>query len=329
LDFSPRAPIEELMAIFHRLLLPAFLTGIALVVTAAPASGSEPLTDANVTLASLKVNGKGEALVTYARSDGRVRHVLVWGALNARHPSADVPQVRFRWDYAGGWGKYRNGKYWARFKNRCRPYDGPPLPMLVAACKAPNGTYWTIQARQRRLPLLGFDPWLPYHSNWEFHVAHWSGALPVLEVHPNWTYDGRWQGLFGRYSYLGAPVYGFGATAKGVPKDKYGRNLYIDTLNSAYGPGWKRESGILTHQETGTFCHSFVPQRPFSGYPSQDIRPAAAGERHRITVGGPGVMPVMQVELAGLTHADRDRDHDFDAVFDQVMAGDRVCASER
>jgi hypothetical protein len=329
LDFSPRAPIEELMAIFHRLLLPAFLTGIALVVTAAPASGSEPLTDANVTLASLKVNGKGEALVTYARSDGRVRHVLVWGALNARHPSADVPQVRFRWDYAGGWGKYRNGKYWARFKNRCRPYDGPPLPMLVAACKAPNGTYWTIQAWQRRLPLLGFEPWLPYHSNWEFHVAHWSGALPVLEVHPNWTYDGRWQGVFGRYSYLGAPVYGFGATAKGVPKDKYGRNLYIDTLNSAYGPGWKRESGILTHQETGTFCHSFVPQRPFSGYPSQDIRPAAAGERHRITVGGPGVMPVMQVELAGLTHADRDRDHDFDAVFDQVMAGDRVCASER
>jgi hypothetical protein len=329
LDFSPRAPIEELMAIFHRLLLPAFLTGIALVVTAAPASGSEPLTDANVTLASLKVNGKGEALVTYARSDGRVRHVLVWGALNARPSSADVPQIRFRWDYAGGWGKYRNGKYWARFKNRCGPYDGPPLPMLVAACKAPNGSYWTIQAWQRRLPLLGFDPWLPHHSNWELHVAHWSGALPVLEVHPNWTYDGRWQGLFGRYSYLGAPVYGFGATAKGVPKDKYGRNLYIDTFNSAYGPGWKRESGILTHQETGTFCHSFVPQRPFSGYPSQDIRPAAAGERHRITVGGPGVMPVMQAELAGLTHADRDRDHDFDAVFDHVMAGDRVCASER
>jgi hypothetical protein len=311
-----------------RLLVPACLTAVALVA-ATPASGSEPLTDANVTVASLKVNGKGEALVTYARSDGRVRHVLVWGALNARSPSADVPQVRFRWDYAGGWGKYRNGKYWAWFKNRCRPYDGPPLPMLVASCKAPNGTYWTIQAWQRRLPLLGFDPWLPYHSSWEFHVAHWSGALPVLEVHPNWTYDGRWQGVFGRYSYLGAPVYGFGATAKGVPKDKYGRNLYIDTLNSAYGAGWKRESGILTHQETGTFCHSFVPQRPFSGYPSQDIRPAAAGERHRITVGGPGVMPVMQVELAGLTHADRDRDHDFDAVFDQVMAGDSVCASER
>jgi len=317
------------MAIFLRLLLPACLAATAFVVTAAPASGSEPLADADVSLASLEVNGKGEALVTYKRSDGRMRHVLVWGALNARAPSAEVPQVRFRWDYAGGWGKYRNGKYWARFKNRCRPYDGPPLPLLVAACKAPNGTYWTIQAWQRRLPLLGFDPWLPHHSNWELHVAHWSGPLPVLEVHPNWTYDGTWQGLFGRYSYLGAPVYGLGATAKGVPTDKYGRNLYIDTLNSAYGPGWKRESGILTHRGTGTFCHSFVPQRPFAGYPTQDIRPAAAGERHRITVGGPGVTPVLQVELAGLTQADRDRDHEFNSAFDRVMAGDRVCASER
>ena len=302
---------------------------LVVLVAAAPATGSEPLTDPNVKLGSLQVNGKGEALITYTRSDGRPRRVLVWGAVNALPPSAEVPQARFRWDYAGGWGKYRQGKYWSRFKNRCRPYDGPPLPMLVAACKAPNGSYWTIQAWQRRLPLLGFDPWLPQHTNSELHVAHWSGALPVLEAHPNWTYDGRWQGVFGRYSYLGVPVYGLSSNAKGVPKDKYGRNLFIDTLNSAYGSGWKRESGILTHKDTGTFCHSFVPQRPFSGYPSQEIRPPAAGERHRITVGGPGVTPVMQVELAGLTQADRGRDSEFNATFDNVMAGDRLCAGER
>ncbi len=301
----------------------------AILVAAPPATGSEPLTDANVKLGSLQVNGKGEALITYTRSDGRPRRVLVWGAVNALPPSAEVPQVRFRWDYAGGWGKYRQGKYWTRFKNRCRPYDGPPLPMLVAACKAPNGSYWTIQAWQRRLPLLGFDPWLAHHTNWELHVAHWSGALPVLEAYPNWTYDGRWQGVFGRYSYLGAPVYGLSSNAKGVPKDKYGRNLYIDTLNSAYGSGWKRESGILTHKGTGTFCHSFVPQRPFPGYPTQDIRPPAPGERHRITVGGPGVTPVMQVELAGLTQADRGRDSEFNAAFDRIMARDRSCAGER
>jgi hypothetical protein len=299
------------------------------VVLAAPASGSELIQDANAQLLSLQVNGKGEALVTYRRPDGNVRHVLAWGAVNARAPSEDVSQVRFRWDYAGGWGKYRNGKYWQTFRSRCAPYDGPALPMLIAACKAPNGSYWTVQAWQRRLPLLGFDPWLPAQSNRELHLAHFSGELPKLEAYANWTYNGRWQGLFGRYSYLGQPIFGFGANAKGVPKDRYGRNLYIDTFNSAYGPGWKRESGILTHRGTGTFCHSFVPQKPFAGYPNQDVRPAAAGEKYRVTVGGPGVMPVMQVEVAGLTRADLGRDAEIDAVFDKVMAGDRTCASER
>jgi hypothetical protein len=72
-----------------------------------------------------------------------------------------------------------------------------------------------------------------------------------------------------------------------------------------------------------------VPQRPFAGYPSQEVRPAAPGERHRITVGGPGVLPVMQVELSGLTRADAHRDAEFNSVFDQVMAGDRTCAGER
>jgi hypothetical protein len=318
-----------MMRILLRLLAPACLAAAVLAVDASPVPASELVQDANVTGLSLKVNAKGEALLTYQRSNGSVRRVLVWGALNARPPSAEIPQVRFKWDYAGGWGKYRNGKYWMGFKDGCRPYDGPPLAMLVAACKAPNGTYWTIQAWQRRLPLLGFDPWLPHHANWELHVAHWSGPLPVLEVSPNWTYDGKWQGVFGRYRYLGSPVYGFGATAKGVPKDKYGRNLFIDTLNSAYGPGWKRESGILTHKGTGTFCHSFVPQRPFAGYPSQEIRPPASGERYRITVGGPGVTPVMQVEVPGLEDSDRPRDADFNAVFDRIMEGDRLCARER
>jgi hypothetical protein len=302
---------------------------VSAVVLAAPASGSELIQDSNAQLLSLQVNGKGEALVTYRRADGSVRHVLAWGAINARAPSEEVPQVRFRWDYAGGWGKYHNGKYWQTFRKACVPYDGPAVPMLVAACKAPNGSYWTVQAWQRRLPLLGFDPWLPAQSSWELHLAHFSGELPKLEVYANWTYNGRWQGLFGRYSYLGQPIFGFGANAKGVPKDKYGRNLYIDTFNSAYGPGWKRESGILTHRGTGTFCHSFVPQKPFAGYPSQDLRPAAAGERYRVTVGGPGVMPVMQAEVAGLSRSDLARDGDIDAVFDKVMAGDRTCASER
>src|SRR3970040_1709124 len=106
------------MRFLLRLLMPAVLAASVLGASSTPAGGSQPLWDANVALLSFKVNGKGEALVTYRRSDGLVRHVLVWGALNARAPSADVPQGRLRWDYAGGWGKYRDGKYWTRFKKR-------------------------------------------------------------------------------------------------------------------------------------------------------------------------------------------------------------------
>jgi hypothetical protein len=48
-----------------------------------------------------------------------------------------------------------------------------------------------------------------------------------------------------------------------------------------------------------------------------------------VTVGGPGVRPVLQVEAPGLTDADRNREPELNAVFDRVMAGDRTCASER
>ena len=37
----------------------------------------------------------------------------------------------------------------------------------------------------------------------------------------------------------------------------------------------------------------------------------------------------MQVEVAGLTKDDAQRDSEFDAIFDRVMAGDRICAGER
>ena len=119
----------------------------------------------------------------------------------------------------------------------------------------------------------------------------------MLEAHVNWTYGLQFQGVFGRLSYLGQPVFGFSSSSEGNPRDRYSRNVYIDTFNSAYGPGWKRESGILTHQNTGTFCHSFVPgQKPFAGYPSQTPRPAAPGSRYRISVMGPGVTPVLMWE---------------------------------
>ena len=301
---------------------------LAVLVAAPQAAASEPLSDRNVRVISFAVNRKGEALVTYA-SGKRIRRVLVWGAVNARAPSAVLPQQRFRYDYAGGWGKYRK-QYWRTFRNACRPYDGPPLVHFVRGCKAPDGSYWALQSWQRNLPLLGFDPWLARQDDWELHVSHWTGPLPDLEVHVNWTYGGEFEGIFGRLTYLGVPVHGFGSTNVGNPKDRYGRNVYIDTYDSPYGPGWKRESGILVHRPTGTFCHSFVPQRPFPGYPDRDrMRPAARGERYRVTVMGPGVTPVIQWEGAGLGRYDPRADERINARFDELMAGDEICKAER
>ena len=310
-------------------------TALCAVISVPAAAASESFSDFDVRDVTLKVNRKGEALVTYTTTAGKRRPVLVWGAINSVVvPREDVPQARFKYDYAGGWGKYRKLVY-KTFVNACRKYDGPALSYFVAGCKAPDGSYWALQRWQRRLPLLGFDPWLPIQNVWELHVSHWNTELPVFEVSTNWTYGFQWQGVFGRLSYLGHPVHGFRSTSEGNPRERYSRNVYIDTFNSAYGPGWRRESGILTHRNTGTFCHSFVPQKPFAGYPVQAVRPAAPGERYRATVMGPGVTPVLMWEAAGLpqynaSNSDHVRTEEHaNALFDRIMADDRICARER
>jgi hypothetical protein len=307
---------------------------LLVLALAPPALASEAFSDTNVSKVSLAVNTKGEALVTYTRQNGVVRHVLVLNGVNANPPSATAPQVRFKYDYAGGYGKYRNGKYWKTFKNACTRYDGPALPYLVAACKAPDGTYWALQSWQRNLPLLGFKPWTAAQTAYELHVSHWSGDLAKLEVGLHWTYGGSAVGLFGRLTYAGAPVHGVSSTSTGNPNDRYGRNVYIDTFNSAYGPGWARESGILLHKGTGTFCHSFVPQKPFPGYPDQSTRPPAPGDKYRVTIMGPGVTPVVQWEGTGLpgwtgSAAQQRTQADARALWDQLMTGDRICAPEQ
>jgi len=306
-------------------------TVLAVALTlAASAQASELLADRNATGISLRVNAKGEALLTYRRESGPIRRVLAWGTVNARPPTAGVQQAKLRLDYAGGWAKYRRPAYWRAFRDACRPYDGPRLVNLLAACKAPDGSYWAVQRWQRLQPNLGFDPWLKRHTDWELHLSHWTGPLPVLELYRHWSYGGSAVGVFARLTYLGVPVHGFGATPRGVPLDGYGRNVYIDTYDSVYGPGWRRESGILTHRPTGTLCHSFVPQTIFSHYPGAGgRRPAAPGSKYRATVMGPGVTPVVRTVVPGLGAYDPGAAAELTRTFDRVLAGDRICARER
>src|SRR5689334_7252858 len=128
------------------------LLALALSLAAALAStaSASQLIDRNASAVKLAVNAKGEALVTYTAA-GKTKHVLAWGAVNAIAPTRARAQVALKLDYAGGWGKYHT-EYLKTFKNSCAAYDGPALAWQKTACKAADGSYWSLKAGQRRLP---------------------------------------------------------------------------------------------------------------------------------------------------------------------------------
>ena len=269
---------------------------------AAPAQASEILAR-NAVKPIIKVNKRGQALISY-RSKGRDWHVLAWGAVDARastHANLKRGQVRFKLDYSGGWKTYRKPA-WKTFSNQCRRYDGPKLDLLVAACKAPDGSYWVLQEWRRMLPNLGYKPWKYLQKAKELHLSHFTGDVAKIEVHADWVFWGSrdYHHLFGHLTYRGQDVHGFSATRYGNPQDPYGRNVYLDVLNSAHGKGWKRENSFLAQRPDGTFCYGFYRHDPYAGYPKGPTRPPAQGDRYRLTVKGPGVTPLVRVQFAGL-----------------------------
>lgn len=234
-----------------------------------PAAGdASELIGLDATGVRLQADARGRALATF-RSGGQAKTVVAWGAVNARAPSRSTPQVAFRLQFGGGIGP-----------NTCRPYRGPPLPWLVAACTAADGTHWAVQSWQRMLPNYGVAP-TPDRAVRELRLSHWSGPLPVLEIWTDWSYR-RFHHLYGRLTYGGEGVFGFRSTRFGAPLDAYGRNVFVDTLHSGYGRGWKRENSFLTHAPGGAFCYGFYPHGPHG---------VGNGTRYRATVVGPGVAP--------------------------------------
>ena len=117
------------------------------------------------------------------------------------------------------------------FPTRCQAYDGPPLVWFVTACKARDGSYWAVQSWQRMLPNYGAAP-SGQRGAWELRLSHWRGELARLEIELDWAY-GLFDHLFGRLTYRGQPVFGRRATRAGAPLDGLGRNIYLDTFNSA------------------------------------------------------------------------------------------------
>ena len=289
-----------------RRFLPVLLA-LVVLLAAAPAEASQ-LIDRNATEVSLKADAFGHAVVSYT-VDGRVRHVIAWGALNAKTVPAQlgVPQERFRLDYSGGWGYAHDSNAWQTIPDSCTPYDGPALAYLVTACKAGDGTYWALQAWQQELPDLGVPAWLPKQLSVDLELSHFTtgDTIAKLEVHTDWVNTQRAHHVFGQLTYAGYPVYGFSTTAQGAPLDGYGRLVFLDTYNSALGPGWERENSFVAQKSTGAFCYGFYPRPPYPGYPDVGTRPPADGERYRLSVIGPGVSPDIAYEIPGLPAFDK------------------------
>jgi hypothetical protein len=283
---------------------------LAVVCVFAASANASQLIDRNARGVKLAVNSKGEAMITYF-ANGQLKHVLAWGAINAIAPTQARAQVAFKLDYSGGWGKTHTN-LWKTFGTRCGAYDGPELQWKVAACKAPDGSYWALQAWQRALPNYGLAP-TAAQSVWELRLSHWTGDLPELTIGTDWAWH-QWDHLYGTFAYAGNPVFGFTSSAAGNPLDSFGRNIYVDTFDSAYGTGWKRENSFLTHSGTGVFCYSFNPH---------DSHPAGKGTKYRATVEGPGVTP--DVMWQGDSPGVYDKALDLQANDAITQLGDRQC----
>src|ERR671930_223073 len=132
------------------------------------------------------------------------------------------------------------------------------------------------------------------------------------------------------------PDFGYRTTRYGAPLDGFGRLLFLDTFNSRYGSGWRRENAFVAHNPTGMFCYGFYPFDPTkSGYahpPGQTaVRGPGNGEQYRITVVGPGLTPDVMWTGPGL--------HDYDprnpldvayerrqnALLDSMLTVDKQC----
>jgi hypothetical protein len=233
---------------------------------------------------TLIVNRHHIARVSYTDRLGRRHRVLAWGAVGAIAPTTTRRQVRFRFDFSGGYGSFGAG-YWRRMRNTCRPYSGPALVHVVAACTDTDGSFWALQTWERLLPDGGW-PGTRRQRAPELHLSHWRGGLPRLMVLTDWAASGRYDHLFGRLTYAGHAVYGFGATSVGSPLDGFGRNVYVDVHDPPWGRGWYRFNSGLTHRPGGDFC--------FGMYALAGRTSPARGDAYRATVMGPGVTPIVR-----------------------------------
>ena len=261
---------NELLMTLRRAALGASLLLIVLAVLAPLASASE-MVDRNTKHQRLLVNKAGTALVFYT-ARGKTSHVAYWGAKN-------VAQLFFHHDRTGGLFSHRADP--SHFKNVCGTYSGPPLQHAVASCTMPDGSHWALQQWIRIMANGGGTT-----GDKELRISHWTSALPVLTVTPDWSWHGMYNHIYGTLSFHGQPW--FAETwdhATGEVHDGVGRNFAIDAHNSDLGSGWRRVNAFLTHKPSGQYCFGFAPKDGYTG------RGDSTDNMYRALVPGPAVTP--------------------------------------
>jgi hypothetical protein len=308
---------------------------LAAILLAPQVANASFLVARNAQNIQLAVGNQGWAMVTFTEN-GTLKHVLARGAVNANQPKPGAKQTAFQIDWAGGWG-WTHKQLWKTFGNACKPYDGPGVPFFVTGCKAPDGSYWALQSWQTALPGLGFKPWLFKQKQWWLHLSHWTGTPAELDVYQDWVYSHHIEEVFGQFTYLGVGVRGYGTTHWGAPTDNYGRLLYLDTHNSKYGRGWRREEAFVTSGPPGIFCFGFFRRDPLiNGHPhpprtTHRRRGPAHGDQYRITAVGPGVTPDIVWYGPGLhkfnpgNPSDVQLEDSMNAKLDEIRGGWRKC----
>jgi len=245
-----------------------------------PAAHASMLVDRDATHVRLQVNRHGVALVLYhTRADG-ARHVLFWGAVDDR-------ALVFQRDYSGGWGSGR-GDY-RHFRNACRRYSGPTLFAAVAACTAPDGTFWALQSWMYHVPNYGGT-----RGARELRLSHFSGELPVLWAKGDWSWAGRYHHMYGQLTYLGKPVIPYRVSSVGAVLDGRGRNVAVDSFDSDMGRGWHRVNAMLAGRPSGEFCLGFTPKGTFTRLTGRSRH-----GQYRVSVAGPFVAPDVRIAFDG------------------------------
>ena len=261
----------------------------------------------------LKADRSGVAWVRYVRGGAQVNATLS-AAVNA------TPKFRVRYTQP-------------QIRNACGPYRGPRLPYQVLACTMPDGSHWMVQVWQRLKPNFGGTTGVR-----EIHVSHWTGELPVLDVHSDWAWEGQFEHLYGTVTYRGDAVYGGATDRFGNPLDRLGRNIYIDALAPAdYRPhrsGWVRINGVLAQRPKGAFCYAFSPKSAtnlppsLQGNPNVQATGRSSKGRYRAAVSGPGVTPIVVTAFASPPPYDPETEAAIDAEQRPLFLAKSECRRE-